>query len=436
MLEGAQTSLVGITLGGKYHLRRIIGSGGMGVVCEAHHTGLGKLLAVKLIDRSLAHHTEVTTRFRREARAASAVASEHIAQVYDVDIDPQRGLYLVMELLEGEDLAARIARTRVGRSDVETVVRIAQQVLRGLSKAHEARIIHRDLKPANVFLTKRDDGELCVKLLDFGVSKLLERGSFGEAWDDAITARGIPIGTPQYMSPEQAAGRLELDHRTDIWSLGAVLYEAFSGVPVFEEKPKFHETLLAIIEGERRPLLEVAPWVPPNVAAVVEAALVHDRDGRIPDCATFTRMLRDAFPSIGADGTLGRSAVIVMAGAHVDEEEDTQVIPNSVPLPQPPPTPAIRTDSPCALDPRDADRAVEPYRKPNRLAWAVAIAATIGTAFIAGRASVHVEERGPAQATAPPRVESPPPAPTTTSTATATESAAASSAPKADAGAP
>src|SRR5580658_9052534 len=146
--------VVGATVAGKYRIRRILGAGSMGVVCEAEHLEIGKRLAIKVIDASLVGMSDIAMRFRQEARAASLVESQHIVQVFDVGQDDKLGLYLVMELLTGEDLAAVLARDR--RLATDTAVRVAMQVARGLAKAHEAGVVHRDLKPANIFLSQRE----------------------------------------------------------------------------------------------------------------------------------------------------------------------------------------------------------------------------------------------------------------------------------------
>jgi serine/threonine protein kinase len=314
------SSLVGLAVGGKYEIRRVLGAGGMGVVCEAVHLDLGKRVAIKLIDKSMKESELIVTRFRREARAAGQINSEHIVDVFDVGADARVGLYMVMEHLAGEDLQSRLERD--GRIDVKTGVMIAHQIARGLVKAHEAGVIHRDLKPANVFLTERDNGQMLVKLLDFGVSKLLDEAP-GSA---RITGSGAPIGTPLYMSPEQAEGKDDVDGRADIWSLGAVVYEALAGKPPFADRGSYHGTIVGILTSRPQLLHDVAPWVPAPLAEVVDAMLVHDRAARIPNAAAVSQRLLDAFPNVLPDGTGKYSAVIVpQTAASVDATGDTEV---------------------------------------------------------------------------------------------------------------
>jgi serine/threonine protein kinase len=314
-------SLVGLAVGGKYEVRRVLGIGGMGVVCEAVHLDLGKKVAIKLIDKTMKESELIVARFRREAFALGQIQSEHIVDVFDVGADARVGLYMVMEHLPGEDLQTRLERDK--RLDVTTAVMIGHQMARGLEKAHAAGVIHRDLKPANVFLTMRDNGSLLVKLLDFGVSKLLNDGADGSR--ARITGSGAPIGTPLYMSPEQAEGKDDTDGRADIWSLGAVLYEALAGAPPFADRGSYHGTIVGILTSRAKLLHDVAPWVPIEVAKAVDAMLVHDRDARIKDAAAVTKRLLEAYPTVLPDGTGRHTAVIVPTTQAVDATGDTEI---------------------------------------------------------------------------------------------------------------
>jgi serine/threonine-protein kinase len=295
-------ALIGTMIAGKYRIHRLLGTGGMGAVYAGEHLEIGKRVAIKVINESHANSPEVAARFRREARAASAVESASIVHVFDVGHDPVAGLYMVMEYLDGEDLASRLGReTKISAEDV---VAIGFQSCRALAKAHAAGVIHRDLKPANIYLTTREDDSLLVKILDFGISKLLNDaaaasvrpGQLGEE-KKALTRMGAAIGTPQYMSPEQAQG-LELDQRSDVWSMGACLYEALAGKPLYDELGTYEQTIIRIVMTPAAPLGQVAPWVPRTLAEVIDAALVHDVAKRIPDCGTFARRLKE---SVGAD---------------------------------------------------------------------------------------------------------------------------------------
>jgi serine/threonine-protein kinase len=266
----------------------MIGRGGMGAVYEGLHIDIGKRVAIKLLETEHSKAEEIAERFRREGRAASRVESEHVVQVFDVGQDATHGLYMVMEYLDGEDLAKRLERERL--IDLPYAVDIAWQAARGLAKAHAAGVIHRDLKPGNVFLAQRDDGATSVKIVDFGISKLM---AGIEEQKGSITRHGSAVGTPQYMSPEQAQG-FEIDHRTDVWALGCVLYEMLAGKQAYELKENYEQTIFAIVLRKPPPLAETAPWVPQPLVEIVDQALEHDLEKRIPDCGTFARILADA----------------------------------------------------------------------------------------------------------------------------------------------
>ncbi len=290
---------VGATIAGKYRIRRLIGVGGMGSVYEGQHVELAKKVAIKIIDGAGDTSAELAMRFRREARAASAVESEGIVQVFDVGRDPEVGLFMVMELLQGEDLENRQRKQPERRLDPALVAQVGYQAARALVKAHAAGVIHRDLKPANVFLTDRDDGSLRVKILDFGISKLLSSDS--PTWGGReraleLTAAGVALGTPQYMSPEQAQGLKTVDQRCDVWGLGVVLYEALAGIPAFPELKTYQDTIINMLQTAPQPLSVVAPWVPEALADVVHEAIQHNVAARLADCATFAARLEAAIP--------------------------------------------------------------------------------------------------------------------------------------------
>jgi serine/threonine protein kinase len=288
-----ETEIVGSTIAGKYRVRRVVGGGSMGVVCEAEHLEIGKRVAIKLIDASLAGMNDIAMRFRQEARATSLVESHHIVQVFDVGTDERLGLYLVMEYLTGEDLAKVLARDK--QLPVDTAVRVAVQVARGLAKAHEAGVVHRDLKPANIFLCTSEDDQPLVKILDFGISKVVDssRGSSGAGLK--LTRDGMVLGTPQYMSPEQAQG-LSVDERTDVWALGLVLYEMLAGRPAYPELPSYEQFIIHLVSNPPDPLSRVAPWVPEELADVVHGALEHELAKRIQTCAELVRRLIEVHP--------------------------------------------------------------------------------------------------------------------------------------------
>jgi hypothetical protein len=280
---------------GKYQLVRKLGEGGMGAVYEARHRGTGRRVAVKLIvTESLAKNAEVVGRFQREAMAAGAIESQYIAQVFDTGVDPATGHpYTVMELLVGEDLQQLVQR--LGPLPPELALRVAAQACLGLRKAHEVGVVHRDIKPANIFLADREDGDVLVKLLDFGIAKV-KQDQLSVSGNAGLTRTGTMLGSPLYMSPEQARGKKELDHRTDIWSLGIVLYEALTGTTPHAHLEMLGELIIQICGTPPRHVQELAPWIAPEVAAVVHRALALDPAQRFASAGEMFDALQARLP--------------------------------------------------------------------------------------------------------------------------------------------
>jgi serine/threonine protein kinase len=269
--------LVGSTVAGKYHIDRLIGRGGMGAVFQATNAVIGKRVALKFLAARTSQDSDAATRFQREAEAASLAESPHIVQIFDSGRSEQGLPFLVMELLTGEDLRARLRRE--GRLDVEATVRVGVQVLKALRQAHAAGIVHRDLKPDNVFLCCRDDEPSFVKLVDFGISKLQQHAGV-----DTLTHEGAVLGTAFYMSPEQAQSFPDIDGRTDLFSVGAILYEMLTGEPP-HSAPTYEAVLIAICTRDAADVRNLAPAVPEKLARVIARALRRDRDERYQSAA-------------------------------------------------------------------------------------------------------------------------------------------------------
>ena len=199
---------IGQLLDKKYRIVRLLGEGGMGAVYEGENVRIHHRVAIKLLHAGIADNASVVERFEREAQAAGKIGSDHIVEVYDLGELPSGSRYMVMEYLDGENLTARV--TKAGRLTPQVAAPLMVQLLEGLEAAHKAGIVHRDLKPDNIFLTKDKRGEDFVKIVDFGVSKFNQlSGDSGMS----MTRTGAVIGTPYYMSPEQAKGSKQSDHR-------------------------------------------------------------------------------------------------------------------------------------------------------------------------------------------------------------------------------
>ena len=279
---------VGEVIAGKYRVERVIGSGGMGMVVAAWHVQLDQLVAVKLLHSETAGSGDATERFRREARAAARIRCEHVARVIDVGIWTGGIPYIVMEYLDGNDLAAELAAR--GPLPPEECVDYIMQAIEALAEAHAVGIVHRDLKPGNLFLAQRPDGTRLLKVLDFGISK---HNTAGEA---ALTRTSSLIGSPLYMSPEQMRSARTVDARADIWSIGAILFELLSGRTPFGGETVI-EACTAILNDELPSLSALRPEVPPHLESVVRRCLEKDRNNRYPSIGDLATDLANFSPA-------------------------------------------------------------------------------------------------------------------------------------------
>ncbi|HEU4405780.1 MAG TPA: serine/threonine-protein kinase [Polyangiaceae bacterium] len=276
----------GEVLADRYRIDRLIGSGGMGVVAAATHVTLGSKVAIKILRPEFASLPNAQGRFLREARAAARLRSEHVARVYDVGEREDGTPFMVMEYLEGLDLDAYLLTS--GPMPVGVAAALVLQACEALAEAHELGFIHRDLKPSNLFLTQRVGGELCLKLLDFGVSKELSPDPTLSP-DGARTTRRAVVGSPFYMAPEQALGSRGVDARCDLWALGVILFEALSGRRPFEGVT-FAEIATSL--ANREPPWALLPAsVPREVRRVLEQCLAKDPEERIPSAFALAEVL-------------------------------------------------------------------------------------------------------------------------------------------------
>jgi serine/threonine-protein kinase len=274
----------GALVAGKYRVERVLGQGGMGMVLAAQHVTLGTPVALKVLLPLMQQHQEVLDRFLREAQAAANLRGDHIARVIDVGTVADGSPYMVMEYLNGTDLAGLLEQR--GPLPVGDVVDYVLQAIEAIAEAHSIGIVHRDLKPANLFLTQRPGGVAWIKVLDFGISKLV---SPGEERKD-LTRTTTSLGSPLYMSPEQLRSARSVDTRADIWALGVILFELLTGECPFEGDSVPALSLTIALEPPRS-LRGLRPDVPAELEAVVLRCLQKERDARFPDVAQLARAL-------------------------------------------------------------------------------------------------------------------------------------------------
>ncbi len=273
----------GDILAGKYKVEKVLGAGAMGVVVAALHIHLDERVALKFLRPEMAENKEVVARFLREAQSAVRIKGEHVARVSDVGTLESGAPYMVMEHLVGQDLGVMLEKE--GRLSVDVAVDFMIQACEAVAEAHALGIVHRDLKPANMFVTTRGDGSPLVKVLDFGIAKLLNDTSKAQ-----LTAMGAVMGSPMYMSPEQLMNSKAVDQRSDIWQLGAILYEAVSGKPAFDGNT-MSEIMIAIGVNPPPKLLEARPDAPPELEALILKCLEKELPKRLPDVAAFAEGL-------------------------------------------------------------------------------------------------------------------------------------------------
>jgi hypothetical protein len=312
----------GRILGGRYEITGFIGAGGMGAVYSARHVHTGRDLAVKVLLPEFADRDDLMARFRAEARAAGALDHPGIVEVIDLDKD---GLlnYIVMERLEGEELHARIQRDHPLAP--AWVARVGADIADAISCAHSntPKIIHRDLKPQNVILARKGRERDVVKVLDFGIAKLVE----AEALEHSLTRSGEIYGTPLYMSPEQLRSSKDVDERADIYAIGVILYHALAGVTPFRGE-SFSDLVVAISTEDFPPLLTLRTDVPPGLAGVIERAMARNKQLRFASAA----QLRDALLRF-AGGRQMVASEEMFAATHAAGQTTERV----EPAPAPPP---------------------------------------------------------------------------------------------------
>ena len=336
-----------------YRIDQLLGKGGMGAVYQATHLRLGSKVAVKLLLSGISGNPEVQHRFRREAKVAMDLSDENIVHIHDYDVTPDGTPFIVMEYLEGEDLSAMI--NREAPLHLERVVEIARQIGSALTAAHGQGVVHRDLKPENIFLKKRASGEAVVKVVDFGIAKVMDSESM-------VTRTGALMGTPCFMAPEQARQEARtIDGRADIFSFGCILYYMLSGqLPFYGEK--YAQVLLQIISREPPPLRSQVPRLPREVELVVNRALAKDPAERFQNVDLMMHSLvKAAGMSWGSTGdyvetvVTGHPSGLADAGTDVGHAE---TVPPDDPLQHAVTEPGVEQDqASVAPESQDADPA-------------------------------------------------------------------------------
>jgi serine/threonine-protein kinase len=280
---------------GKYRVHGLIGRGAMGAVYAAVHVRLDKKVAIKVLHRERGLKSDDVKRFLREARVVGSLGHPNIVQVFDLGALDDGAPFLVMDRLEGETLADRLAIE--GALAAEALLRIMVEVLRALTAAHERGIVHRDLKPDNIFLARRPRLPETAKLLDFGISKSLK--------DDnmlTLTRTGAVVGTPYYLAPEQARGEATIDHRVDIWAAGVVMYEASTGMMPFNA-PNYNALMTQILQQRPVPPTKWRPSIPRPVEVIIMRALAYEARDRFESAETMQGAVEAAARALAEDAS-------------------------------------------------------------------------------------------------------------------------------------
>jgi serine/threonine-protein kinase len=299
----------GDILAGKFRIERVLGIGGMGMVVSAMHIHLDERVAIKFLLPEALVNPEAVARFGREARAAVKIKSEHVARVIDVGALESGAPYMVMELLRGRDLGQQLRE--FGVLPLALAVEYVLQACEALAEAHAMGIVHRDLKPANLFLTMRADGSPCVKVLDFGISKVTVPSGSGS--DMGMTRTQSIMGSPLYMSPEQMASARDVDQRSDVWAVGTVLYELITGRVPFEAETMPQLCTLILHRDPPSPRT-IRPELPEAIEAVIMRCLRKDRAQRYPNVGALARDLAMFAPDAGPRSAERISRVLSSSG--------------------------------------------------------------------------------------------------------------------------
>jgi serine/threonine protein kinase len=383
----------GDVLAGKYRVEKVLGVGGMGVVVAATHLQLDERVAIKFLIKEALASGEAVARFAREARAAVKIKSEHVARVIDVGTLETGAPYMVMEYLEGGDLSQVLASR--GPLPVDEAVEYVLQASEAIAQAHALGIVHRDLKPANLFLIRRPDGSNAIKVLDFGISKVM--GGKAASSDNAMTRTRAVMGSPLYMSPEQMASTRDVDGRTDLWALGAILYELVAGQPPFNAET-MPQLCALILNGPTPSLRATRPQTPPALDAVLQRCLEKDPKRRHANIAEFAAALGEFAPK-RARTSIDRISRIIQAASMTDSGVVISGMPGG----------AVQTGGSWA----DTATSIPPPKSSRKAVWVGAglTVLVVAGAFVFARRNVGSSEPTPSVLAPPSPAAAPSPTP-------------------------
>jgi eukaryotic-like serine/threonine-protein kinase len=396
----------GDILDGRYRIERRLGRGGMGVVWAAQHVLLNTRVAIKFLLPEILQDPDAVRRFIREARAAAAIKSEHVARVFDVAMLDNGYPFQVIEFLEGGDLRGYLKQN--GPLEATQAVDFVLQICDAIAEAHAIGVVHRDLKPENLFCTQGKDRRPCIKVLDFGISKLLQASLLNDGTHStAMTRAGLILGSPQYMSPEQLQSAREVDARTDIWSLGIILFELLTGRVPFNGA-SLPELAINIANEATPSIRSFQPELRQELDAIVQRCLRKDREERYRDIAELAAALHP-FAAVTAGPHIEQAS----PSANPDDQAISTLLPTSSVGQQSVGTAPASADALAPLSPSSlvsgvqsassdtsrsmAARVSVPLRQKRKARWAFAwfLVALLGLASLV----VHFARRAPALAT-------------------------------------